>query len=52
VLRGATEWLEIDTARIRNLFGDVAGDPDRFLRGLLGDAAPQVVGRSSGVRTS
>jgi thiamine-monophosphate kinase len=51
-VRDATEWLEIDTARIRNLFGDVAGDPDRFLRELLGGAAPRVVGRSSGVRTT
>jgi thiamine-monophosphate kinase len=51
-LHDATEWLEIDTARIRNLFGDVAGDPDRFLRELLGGSAARVVGRSSGVRTT
>jgi hypothetical protein len=51
-LRDATEWLEIDTTRIRNLFGDVAGDPDRFLGELLGGSAPRVVGRSSGVATT
>jgi thiamine-monophosphate kinase len=47
-LRDATEWLEIDTARIRNLFGEAGGDPQRYLRELIGPAAPRVVGWSSG----
>jgi thiamine-monophosphate kinase len=48
-LRDGTEWLEFDTARIRNLFTEVSGDPQRYLQELLGPAAPETVGRSSGV---
>ncbi len=33
-------WTTVDTPRIRNLFGDVGGDPERFLSELLDSAAP------------
>jgi thiamine-monophosphate kinase len=44
--RHGTEWLEFDTSRIRNLFGEVGGDPDRYLQQLLGPAAPRPVAHS------
>jgi thiamine-monophosphate kinase len=36
-----TERLEVDTARIRNLLGEVGGDPLRYMCELLGAAAPR-----------
>lgn len=42
------DWLEFDTSRVRNLFGEVNGDPARYLQQLLGPAAPKIVGRASG----
>jgi thiamine-monophosphate kinase len=41
--RDGDEWLVFDTSRIRDLFAAVDGDPERFLRELLGPAAPRGV---------
>jgi thiamine-monophosphate kinase len=38
------ERLDVDTARIRNLFGEVGNDPRRYMRELLGAAAPRAAG--------
>jgi thiamine-monophosphate kinase len=46
-IRDGAEWLVFDTCRIRNLFGEVGGDPARYSRELLGSALkPPQPGRS------
>lgn len=37
--RNGRGWLELDTTRIRNLFVEVGGQPERYLRELVGGTA-------------